>query len=299
VKFRISLWFVLLTLTSQWPATSSPRTGNCDQSHVSGTQLDPEHASQKDLPFQLSHGYLILVEGQIGTQSHLKFILDTGSSISIVDSKIADRLKLPRQSAETFNFDRKLAWERATLPEIRFGPIRATDIVVLVGHLRDYFEFAQNVDAIIGLDLMQLTNFTVDYDAKKIVFHSSTQGAPVTRDKLFYVFLEIQVQGHLLRLMVDTGFPSMLLFEERLRTRVADLRMTGNTSHVTVGGRLRAKLITLPGVVIGSTRIDLPVLLTKAPASDMVPGIVGVVGISPLNARRANFNFVERSFSWE
>ena len=37
-----------------------------------------------DLPFRLSSGYLIQVEGRIGDQTNLKFILDTGASISMV-----------------------------------------------------------------------------------------------------------------------------------------------------------------------------------------------------------------------
>jgi hypothetical protein len=35
------------------------------------------------LPFRLSSGYHIQVEGRIGDQAHLKFILDTGAPISI------------------------------------------------------------------------------------------------------------------------------------------------------------------------------------------------------------------------
>jgi hypothetical protein len=31
----------------------------------------------------------------------------------------------------------------------------------------------------------------------------------------------------------------------------------------------------------------------------MLPGIVGVVGITALNARRVNFNFPEQSLTWE
>src|SRR5262249_10197192 len=150
------------------------------QKQLSGdreNERQPEASSQAaagdELPFRIADGYLILVEGAIGTRTHLRFLLDTGASMSILDSKIADGMNLHRESAESFNFDRKLAWDQAAIPEVRFGPISAADTVMLVGPLAKYSEFARNVDAIIGLDLLHLHDFTIDYASKKIVFHSS------------------------------------------------------------------------------------------------------------------------------
>jgi predicted aspartyl protease len=295
-------------LVSQALAAISLQTGSPTRPHAYATEStqtnsdkDSPAAPLGELPFRLSDGYLISVEGQIGTQAHLKFILDTGASISTVDSKIADRLKLKRLATESFNFDRKLTWEQATFPEVRFGPNRATNIVMLVGHLAQYSEFARNADAIIGLDLLRLSNFTVDYNARKIIFHSLVQAtaAPPNNPLSNFLFLEILVQGHPVRLIVDTGFPGILVFEERLLRSVPDLTSADTAWNVTMGGRLHAKQTTLHGVVIGPTRRDVSVLLMKAPSTDMLPGIVGVVGITALNARRVNFNFPERSLTWE
>jgi predicted aspartyl protease len=309
VKLGISLQIAaqVLLVSSQAVAAISVQTGSSAQPHAYDTESTPTNSDKVspaaplgELPFRLSDGYLISVEGQIGTQAHLKFILDTGASISMVDSKIADRLKLKRLSTESFNFDRKLSWEQATFPEVRFGPNRATNIVMLVGHLAKYSEFARNADAIIGLDLLRLSNFTVDYEARKIIFHSLAQAteAPPNNPLSKFLFLEILVQGHPVRLVVDTGFAGILVFEERLRMSVPELAVD-TALNVTMGGRLHAKQTTLHGVVIGPTRGDVSVLLTKAPSTDMLPGIVGVVGIAALNARRVNFNFPERSLTWE
>ena len=59
--------------------------------------------SSTELPFRLSAGYLIQVEGRIGTQSNLKFVLDTGATISVVDRKIADKLNLELRPAESLS----------------------------------------------------------------------------------------------------------------------------------------------------------------------------------------------------
>ena len=86
------------------------------------TSSPSEAVSSTELPFRLSSGYLIQVEGRIGAQTNLKFVLDTGATISVVDRKIVDRLNLELHPAESLSFDRKLKWDSATIPEIQFGP---------------------------------------------------------------------------------------------------------------------------------------------------------------------------------
>ena len=121
--------------------------------HLPQNSVASAHEREPELPFHLLSGTLIQVEGQIGAQTHLQLVLDTGASISIVDSKIADKLSLNRQTTQTFNFDRMLNWQQAVIPEVRFGPTRAANVVMRVGHLAEYSEFARNADAIIGTDL--------------------------------------------------------------------------------------------------------------------------------------------------
>jgi hypothetical protein len=254
---------------------------------------------EPELPFHLLNGTLIQVEGQIGAQTHLKFALDTGASISIVDSKIASKLSLSRQPAQSFNFDRVLTWQQAVIPDVRFGPTRAANVVMLVGHLAEYSEFARNADVIIGTDLLKLANFTIDYDARKIIFHSLNSPTPAIDPLSNCLFLEILIQGRPVRLIADTGFPGILLFEERLLASVPSLTIADSQSNVTVGKRLHAKQTMLRNVVIGLERRDLSVLLVKAPATEMFPGIFGVIGISALNAHRVNCNFVDGRVTWE
>jgi len=302
---RFSLQFLIL-IAALLPATS----GDSVQAHPhlsedGVTQKQPETSSQSapgiELPFRVSSGYLILVEGAIGTRTHLKFLLDTGASMSIVDSKIADGLKLHREPTQSFSFDRKLAWDQAAIPEVRFGPITAINTVMLVGSLAKYSEFARNVDAIIGLDLLHLRDFTVDYTVKKVVFHRSASGLTQVRDDTLEngLTLQIQIQGHPVRLIVDTGFPGILLFEERLFASVPELRMTSKVSNVTLGDRLHATSTTLRGVAIGPSSRDASVLFAQSPPPEILPGIDGVAGIAALKARRVHFNFVQRKLSWD
>lgn len=76
------------------------------------------------VPVPSESGFLILVEGHVGT-----LLLDTGPTISIVDDRMANKVTLKHRTRESFNFDRKLDWEVATFPEIQVGPVWATNDV--------------------------------------------------------------------------------------------------------------------------------------------------------------------------
>jgi predicted aspartyl protease len=261
----------------------------------------PEAASRGELPFQLAAGYLIQVDGRIGAQTDLKFILDTGATISIIDQKIADKLKLDQHPAESFNFDRKLKWASATLPELQFGPVHATNIAVLIGRLSEYSEFAKKADAIIGMDLLKFSNFSIDFDNHKITLHPSMQKVSLAAgDPLLQCpILEVQVQGHPIRLIVDSGLRGIVLYEARLRTRVPGLRTTGHIADATLGGRIQAKQATLPDVLFGKMNRDVTVLLVPSPAPETLPGIDGIIGVAALKAHRINFDFLNRTLDWQ
>jgi predicted aspartyl protease len=260
-----------------------------------------ENTSSSALPFRLASGYLIQVEGRIGDQAHLKFILDTGATISMVDQKIAGKLKLDAHPVQTFNFDRILKWEAATIPQVQFGPICAANVVVLVGDLARYSDFARKADAIIGMDLLQLSNFTIDFGADHLIFDPGPPktylagGDPMTK----CLMVELQVQDRPVHLIVDTGLQGIVLYEERLRKSVPGLRTAGSIKIATLGRSVPAKQATLPDVVFGYKSLEIPVLLLPSPGADMLPGIDGIVGVAALQARRVHFDFSRKTLAWE
>jgi hypothetical protein len=172
---------------------------------------------------------------------------------------------------------------------------------MLVGHLAGYSEFAKNADAIIGMDLLKLRNFTIDFDAKKIAFHPAAQKAYVAPGDPMAecLFVDIQIQGRPVRLILDTGFPGLLLYEDRVRSRVPGLRTKGAAVNVSMVGRMQAKQVILPDLLFGKANRDVSTLLLPAPGAGMLPGVDGVVGLPALQAHRIHFDFVARTLRWE
>ena len=164
-----------------------------------------------EIPFRLCNGFLIVVEGRIGNLNGLKFILDTGTSTSILDRRIADKLGLPRYPNRVVNYGKTVGVESATIPDVQYA------------------------DAVIGVDLLQLNNLTFDYNTRRVIFSPidhMIQGVHMGPAPLSFT-VNVQVQGHRVCLILDTGLSGVLLFEDRIRGHVPGLRMEpgGQESH--------------------------------------------------------------------
>jgi predicted aspartyl protease len=253
------------------------------------------------IPFKLSGGFLILVEGRIGTLCKLRFIVDTGTTRSIVDRKVAEKLLLPRHPTQVFDFDQVLNIEEAVFPEVQLGPVRVASVSMSVGNLADFSTLATHVDAIIGTDLLSLGNITIDYDAKRMLFRFPELTVPVAplNSEPVKLMIESQVQDHPIRLLVDTGFPDILLFEDRLRRNIPDLRIEHMSDAFSTVGRLLTRRATLPRVQLGMTNASVQVLLAHGPPDRVLAGVDGLLGTAALKARRVHINFSTKTLDWE
>jgi predicted aspartyl protease len=251
------------------------------------------------LPFHISNGFLIVIEGRIGALSKLKFILDTGATRSIVDRKIADRLSISRRPKQTFDFDTFILTEQASIPDLQFGPIEVTNVLLAITKLEYFSTFARHADAVIGSDLLSLTPFTIDYDRRRVEF-GCLQDPESAKTRSFNpssLTLELLVQGQRIRLLVDTGFPGILLFEGRLRKRAPLLKLEHRIEGFQMGNRSRISKAAVPDANLGARSEKLGVLLTDDPQDNVLPGIDGLWGSASLKVHRSNFNYATNSLT--
>jgi predicted aspartyl protease len=254
-----------------------------------------------EIPFQLYSGYLIVVEGRIGDLTGLKFILDTGVTTSVLDSKIAAKLKLSGRPSYVVNFGNAVPVESSTIPEVQFGPVQARNVEMFIASLNTLSDFARGVDALIGVDLLRLNNLTFDYDTRRVLFSPidhNIQGTQMRPEPTCFT-VRVQVQGHPIDLLLDTGLEGVLLYEDRIRAHVPGLRMEPGAKKVTIGGRMNAKLVTLPEMRLGPVVMDGRVLLIKGSPGNMLDGMDGYIGIVPFHATRITFNVASKTIRWE
>lgn len=249
-------------------------------------------------PFELRFDFLVIVNGRIGELDGLKFILDTGSSDTVIDESIAHRLRLRRWPGRITSFDRDLPVERAEVGELRAGPIRAARANVIVTKLKDYSEFAQGVDGIIGLDLLSCgKKLSIDYERQVVSFEpASRQDREPVPSRSFVV--PIAVQGARMSLMVDTGLRYVLLYKDRLRKDLPNVQTKGE-SRPTQIGRLHATQVNLPGVRIVGPETLATVFLIDKPKNGDPSGIDGYLGPLSLHARRIELDFAGHRLRWQ
>lgn len=261
--------------------------------------LNSEIHAGSSVPFELRSGFLIMVEGRIGSLGPLKFIVDTGSSVTIVSQRVADRLPLVRQRATLLRTveGAKVKIESAVFPEVRFGPLKILNKRMSVADLTKFSEFAADADAVVGTDLLSLCEaLEIDYRAQSITFVPSRStrdsGAPT---KVFVTTGNLD--GRHIHLLVDTGMQGVVLFRDRVRVHIG--RWQQSESALAMIGSTAMEQVRLASLWLGSVRIDAPVFIASG-RHDMIPeDIDGVLGPLALKASRISFDFQEMALRFQ
>ena len=254
-----------------------------------------------EIPFKLSGGYLIVMEGRIGDRSKLKFALDTGVTHSVIDNKLADQISGQRRRfGKVLSFDKAITAEWVEVPEIEFGPIHVTNFSMMIGDLRYFQSFATHVDAVIGLDLLRLSSFSIDYDAHRVKFGpvNTDSGVPMDVDGVC-ITVQLVLGDSKIRLIVDTGAQPLVLYEDRVAGRLPQLKIEREVAGISMGGLVLSKRGFISSARLGRTSLDGTVFLVKTPPDSQLPGIDGYLGTAALKARRIDFNFETKTLAWK
>jgi predicted aspartyl protease len=253
------------------------------------------------IPFRLQAGTLIEINGGIGPLEDLKFIIDSGATQSVVDRKIANRLSLTLHPQRALSVAGFVSVDRAELPDVHFGPIQVRNVTTMITDLAKFSELTGNADAIIGLDLLKASSkLGIFYDSKIIVLQPRLMNSHGTsaQEQPAYFTVQVLVQGHAVRLIVDTGMNGILIYEDRIRKQIPNLRLTDERTDAHLG-QLRGKRTQLSGFRLGERESKVEVFLMNGPREDLLPGIIGYLGTDALKARRIELDFEGEKLRWQ
>ena len=166
--------------------------------------------------------------------------------------------------------------------------------------------FTQNslgtrVDAMIGLDVLGQSPFTIDYESRELVFgpvDPSFVTAPYAPG-LPYAIVVLQVQQEKLEILVDTGASALVLFQSGLRNCRAATITVGRETWTSLGGEMpmagRLRLLTfyLGAVSWGQRSAYVPDNSANQPSG--LGGLLGVVALS----KRVAFDPVRKVVAWD
>ena len=212
---RTFLQLVSLAVAGSWAAgallaATPSRNG---PKHLDGT------IPAESVPVHVLGGFLVVAQGQIGGElSRQNFILDTGTSPSILNTRVARQLGLALAPAKVAAIGRDAEVAVTSVPRLRLGSLQVEAATFLVTDLTDV-ERAWNIPiaGILGLDILGKRSFRLDYERALLEFGEvSTEGIPIgLSEGLNLPIAEVRINGKALRLLVDTGSDHLVFFTKQ------------------------------------------------------------------------------------
>jgi len=252
-----------------------------------------------EVPFHLYWNYLVVVEGSIGDLNKRNFLIDTGANPSMLDQRIADRLRLNGLAEKLPVLNGEINIRRVSVPAVRLGPL-SRDVEMGVQDL-SFLErdLGVRIDALIGLDVLGERSFHIDYAGKRLRFDDQPGGAATASFASGppFVTVEMQMENQPVRLLVDTGASGLILFGGPVASQLRELRPTGAANGANINGRIRMREVQITNARLGNT--DLGSRRAFVAEHKTADDFDGLLGISPLNVREISFDFEHRLFTWQ
>jgi predicted aspartyl protease len=241
--------------------------------HLASASDIPERQSTSGLGepaqsvrFQLYRGYLIVVHGSIGAAKNLNFFLDTGATPALLDSGVARKLHLHgEESVSIVRLDRRTLAEETTLPSLKIGPLKRSNLRVVTADLSFYEKVLPvRIDAVVGLDVLGQRPFVIDYPGRVIRFESAPAmqvSLPLRLDQGVAVF-DAEIDHTPVHLLFDTGAGSIVLFNKATPGSTG----TKDTEESSKTADFEEKKVWLRTLRLGAEEFGpKPALLTRNP----------------------------------
>jgi predicted aspartyl protease len=231
---------------------------------ISGRNPDRQPQASRDatscLDFKLYRGYLIVVSGSVADLKNLHFLVDTGASESIADIRLVKRLGTAQRLGSLHVLGEISSAGQTVLPRVWVGPVTKLSLPAFVLDLSALEqELGVRIDMLIGLDVLGQRSFSIDYQARRILF-GDPHALPLEVSMLSgppLVSVAARLDGKTLRMLVNTGFPSLLLFAPSGAPTIQEARSEPSSLATNAaGGQLVCQRIHLRSVQVGDWVFD-------------------------------------------
>lgn len=240
----------------------------------------------------------------------LKFVLDTGSGISVISEETAKRLKIKEVTrgglARALGGNGKFEIVYGFLKTIDIGEVQVRNVPV---YIREFEHTGHQVDGYIGISLISKFLTTVDYgnltfsldkvetrEVPSEIDRSDTQPLRLTSSGFLSGRVQVEGIGHPLNFIVDTGASISVISDDLARTKEISSYINEETLRVigAAGVTENAPSFSLPRVTFGAhSRTELKAVALDLDLINEASGFeqAGILGGNFLRNYRLTFDF--------
>jgi len=268
---------------------------------VNGQQAEYAQSKevQREIPFEIVNGHLIEVRGSIGDHAKLRFLVEVGTPRTMLDSELGQR----DDDAGNTNKTKAPASVQQTevlLKDFLLGSIAMPEIRVISTDLSQMPAVPRGVAGIIGLDILQQQNVTIDYLEKKIFLSARTSGeheAPIIANEVGLT-VESNWKGSPLKLVLSTGVEAVALDQDRVSQRAIKLPDLQNGSFGD-DKRTSTSIFEMKELVLGDAKLTCMGVVRKIEWPGGSEQLMGFLPLAALRARRVSLDFEKKVLFWD
>lgn len=232
-------------------------------------------------PFDLLDDGSIVVPVTIGGTGPYRFVLDTGSSRTVIASRVSQALRLPVVAKMMMVTPAgREAGYIVRLNALAIGERTAVSVEAAMAPA-DRYAAGQRVDGLIGQDILASAVYTIDYQHRVMVWHAPGDALPGDRIPLTVrenrVFVTVAQSGGAapLTMIPDSGSDAVVLFTHAANRVPQTLLDRGTLSSLS--GSTAAQRVEIDGLLIGRSRLVHPrtvVIDSVEPTGTMGDGLL-------------------------
>jgi hypothetical protein len=259
-----------------------------------------------DIPFKLVQGFAIVVHGSIGPRNDLNFLVDTGAVPSVLGEHLASVLGLSGAAGSLDVLHKQGQAPYVTVEEVHLGNTRAVGLGMVVVDLAPLQKaLGIGIDAIIGLDLFAGQSLSIDYAHRKITPGTSGDARRSLPIEIFmaagapYIVVPVIVDGHAMRLLLDTGTNGLTLFAHHGPAKLRDASQAQLTAARNLMGEARTRTLEPVDIRIGKQFFrNIAGVEVEEPAGAL-GHLDGIVGPTALKIIRLGLDWNHKALGWD
>lgn len=253
-----------------------------------------------DIPFDYIGDHLIAVRGSIGARENLTFLVDLGTTYTLIDRKIGAQLKSGPSLAVSL-FSSSLSANEVVLPTLALGRLQASDFHAYLTDLTEMPVASAGVAGIIGTDFLSQRNVTFDFASQKIVFSDRVTGghqAPLEKCAIGFA-VNASWKNQPVKLALSNGVAVVTLDRDRMSAKPVKL-------HGLKPGRLETNFNVTPvslfktnDLAVSDVRLRGNGVLRKIAWPVASDELDGFLPLSALRASRVSLDFEHGLLLWD